>query len=219
MGIIERLKDFITSLGFSESEFAASISVGQRSLNYYLKGQQKPGLDIIVKISEAYPNVNLDWLITGNGAMLKTGNADMKVFIPEDLPKQVGKLYRAPIYESYPVSAGKMGLSAIRDTKPDGYAYTSMPGVTFFPVVGCSFEPIIYAGQYIGTVKLNSWDRVDTEKIYFILTKEERMLKRLRVDYERDDILWCVSPNYQEFKILKSDILEINHVFFYGKMI
>ena len=52
MGIIERLKDFITSLGFSESEFAASISVGQRSLNYYLKGQQKPGLDIIVKISE-----------------------------------------------------------------------------------------------------------------------------------------------------------------------
>lgn len=169
-------------------------------------------------VDSATIDISPAWLLTGHGE-IQRDKGELKVFIPEDLPKQVGKLYRAPIYESYPVSAGKMGLSAIRDTKPDGYAYTSMPGVTFFPVVGCSFEPIIYAGQYIGTVKLNSWDRVDTEKIYFILTKEERMLKRLRVDYERDDILWCVSPNYQEFKILKSDILEINHVFFYGKMI
>lgn len=169
-------------------------------------------------VDSATIDISPAWLLTGQGE-IQRNKGELKVFIPEDLPKQVGRLYRAPIYESYPVSAGLHGLSAIREDKPDGYAYTSMPGVTFFPVVGCSFEPLIYAGQYIGVVKLNSWDRVDTEKIYFILTKEERMLKRLRVDNERDDILWCVSPNYQEFKILKSDILEINHVFFYGKMI
>jgi len=107
----------------------------------------------------------------------------------------------------------------VRDEKPDGYAYTTMPGVTFFPVVGCSFEPIIKAGHYIGTVKIDSWDRVDTEKIYFILTREERMIKRLRIDEEEHKCLWCISPNFREFKILKSDIIEISHVFFYGMMI
>lgn len=175
-------------------------------------------ISVLLKLSDTFPDLNLDWLITGNGEMIKTGNS-IKIFVPEDLPKQVGRLYRAPIYESYPVSAGLHGLSAIREDKADGYAYTSMPGVIFFPVVGCSFEPIISAGQYIGVVQLNSWDRVDTEKIYYILTKDERMIKRLRVDNNDKSILWCVSPNFNEFKILKEDILEISHVFFYGKML
>lgn len=219
MEIINRVKELIGYLNISEREFASSIGVGQRSVNYYLKGEQKPNLDFISKIISSYPEINTEWLITGKGDILKSGSSDIKIFVPEDLPKQVGRLYRAPIYESYPVSAGLHGLSAIREDKADGYAYTSMPGVIFFPVVGCSFEPIISAGQYIGVVKLNSWDRVDTEKIYYILTKDERMLKRLRIDDNDKSILWCVSPNFNEFKILKEDILEISHVFFYGKML
>lgn len=218
MDLIDRVKEFVLHLDVSEREFASVVGVGQRSVNYYFKGEQKPSLEFLSKLALAYPTVNIDWLITGEGGMLKS-NKSVSVFLPEDLPKQVGKLYRAPVYESYPVSAGNMGLSAVRDEKPDGYAYTAMPGVVFFPVVGCSFEPIIKAGHYIGTVKVDSWDRVDTEKIYFILTREERMIKRLRIDNNDNNILWCVSPNFQEFKIMKEDVIEISHVFFYGMMI
>lgn len=218
MNLIDRVKEFVLDLGISEREFASVVGVGQRSVNYYFKGEQKPSLEFLSKVALAYPTVNIDWIITGEGEMIKSNNK-VSIFKPENLPKQVGKLFLAPIYESYPVSAGNMGLSAVRDEKPDGYAYTAMPGVVFFPVVGCSFEPIIKAGNYIGTVKVDSWDRVDTEKIYFILTREERMIKRLRVDNNDNNILWCVSPNFREFKILKSDIVEISHVFFYGMMI
>ena len=218
MDLIDRVKEFVLHLGVSEREFASVVGVGQRSVNYYFKGEQKPSLEFLSKLALAYPTVNIDWLITGEGEMLKS-NKSVSIFLPENLPKQVGKLYLAPIYESYPVSAGNMGLSAVRDDKPDGYAYTAMPGVIFFPVVGCSFEPIIKAGNYIGTVKVDSWDRVDTEKIYFILTREERMIKRLRVDKSDNNILWCVSPNFHEFKIMKEDVIEISHVFFYGMMV
>ena len=218
MDLIDRVKEFVLHLGVSEREFASVVGVGQRSVNYYFKGEQKPSLEFLSKLALAYPTVNIDWLITGEGEMLKS-NKSVSVFLPENLPKQVGKLYLAPIYESYPVSAGNMGLSAVRDDKPDGYAYTTMPGVTFFPVVGCSFEPIIKAGNYVGAVKIDSWDRVDTEKIYFILTREERMIKRLRIDKSDNNILWCVSPNFHEFKIMKEDVIEISHVFFYGMMV
>ena len=218
MDLIDRVKEFVLHLDVSEREFASVVGVGQRSVNYYFKGEQKPSLEFLSKLALAYPTVNIDWLITGEGEMLKS-NKSVSVFLPENLPKQVGKLYLAPIYESYPVSAGNMGLSAVRDDKPDGYAYTTMPGVTFFPVVGCSFEPTIKAGNYIGAVKIDSWDRVDTEKIYFILTREERMIKRLRVDNNDNNILWCVSPNFHEFKIMKEDVIEIRHVFFYGMMV
>jgi transcriptional regulator with XRE-family HTH domain len=215
----ELIECFITNkIVRNQQEFVEKIGSDKATVSQIKNGKLPITNSILDKIKNAFPNVSVDWLLTGEGEMLKSDNS-VKIFVPEDLPKQVGRLYRAPIYESYPVSAGLHGLAAIRDDKPDGYAYTTMPGVTFFPVIGCSFEPIIYAGEYIGVVKLNSWDRVDTEKIYFIITKEERMLKRLRVDKDREDILWCVSPNFSEFSILKSDIVEINHVFFYGKMI
>lgn len=210
----ERIKMFLKYLSIGQNAFEMKVGWS----NGYINNTKNISADKLLSVIKEYPQLNISWLITGEGEMLKSDNS-VKIFVPEDLPKQVGRLYRAPIYESYPVSAGLHGLAAIRDDKPDGYAYTTMPGVTFFPVIGCSFEPIIYAGEYIGVVKLNSWDRVDTEKIYFILTKEERMLKRLRVDKDREDILWCVSPNFSEFSIFKSDIVEIDHVFFYGKMI
>lgn len=186
----------------------------------------------LINLVENFPLYNPGWLLTGNGKMIKlepeaikdenatkSKKSHVAIFRPDDLPLRVGKLYRAPIYEAYPVSAGNLGLANMQSDKPNGYAYTTMPGVTFFPVVGCSFEPIIKAGNYIGVVKLDSWDRVDTEKIYFILTREERMIKRLRIDEGDQSALWCVSPNFKEFKILKSDILEISHVFFYGMMV
>jgi hypothetical protein len=210
----ERIKMFLKYLSIGQNAFEMKVGWS----NGYINNTKNISADKLLSVIKEYPQLNISWLITGEGEMLKSDNS-VKIFVPEDLPKQVGRLYRAPIYESYPVSAGLHGLAEIRDDKPDGYAYTTMPGVTFFPVIGCSFEPIIYAGEYIGVVKLNSWDRVDTEKIYFILTKEERMLKRLRVDKDREDILWCVSPNFSEFSIFKSDIVEIDHVFFYGKMI
>lgn len=201
------------------NKFAQKIDISTSTLGDIVgKKQNSPSFDTLKSIMEHINDVNADWLVTGEGEMFKLDKS-VSIFTPEDLPKQVGRLYLAPIYESYPVSAGNMGLSAVRDEKPDGYAYTTMPGVTFFPVVGCSFEPIIKAGHYIGTVKIESWDRVDTEKIYFIVTREERMIKRLRIDEDDHKCLWCVSPNFHEFKILKSDVIEVSHVFFYGMMI
>lgn len=215
MDFQSRLQKAIDAKGITLYDIGKNTSVSKQSVMGYLKEEKPaiPSIDAAITLAQ-YLEVNPSWLIVGVGEMY----SELKVFIPDDLPKQIGKLYRAPIYESYPVSAGKYGLAEIREEKPDGYAYTTLPGVVFFPVVGCSFEPEINAGQYIGVVKIDSWDRFDTEKIYFILTRQERMIKRLKL-HENKDKLWCISPNYSEFDILKDDILEINHVFFHGKMI
>ncbi len=213
-----RLKEVLNVKGDTINGLSKRYEFSQRTLNRQVNGTTAVGYDVLSLFAEAYPDLNMDWVVTGEGGMFKLDKS-VSTFLPENLPKQVGKLYLAPVYESYPVSAGNMGLSAVRDDKPDGYAYTTMPGVTFFPVVGCSFEPTIKAGNYVGTVKIDSWDRVDTEKIYFIITREERMIKRLRVDNNDNNILWCVSPSFQEFKIMKQDVIEISHVFFYGMMV
>lgn len=229
--IKERIIQLLEYKGIPKEDFY--VKIGMTSASFRGKSRLSTlNSTAIENILSEIPDVNPLWIITGEGEMLKSDinntadihgeyhtNSKISIFKPEDLPMQVGKLYRAPIYESFPVSAGNMGLSSVRSDKPDGYAYTTMPGVIFFPVIGCSFSPIIEAGRYIGVVKLDNWERVDTEKIYFIVTREERMIKRLRLDESDSEILWCVSPNFREFKIYKADIIEINHVFFHGSMV
>lgn len=204
----------------NQRKFAEKIGFAPQVIYNIVSGRKsKPSFDVLAAVVSSFVDISSEWLLTGEGEMIANPKNKVSIFKPDDLPLRVGKLYRAPIYEAYPVSAGNLGMANMQSDKPNGYAYTTMPGVTFFPVVGCSFEPIIKAGNYIGVVKLDSWDRVDTEKIYFILTREERMIKRLRIDEGDQSALWCVSPNFREFKILKSDILEISHVFFYGMMV
>ena len=153
----------------SNKKFADTLGKSPQYTSNICRSGKSVGSDVLDEILSKYKEISEEWLKLGIGAMLKADNRDVSIFAPEDLPLEIGRLYRAPIFESYPVSAGDMGMSAVRNQKPDGYAYTTMPGVTFFPIVGCSFEPIIKAGHYVGTVKLDSWDRLDTEKIYFIL--------------------------------------------------
>ena len=201
--------------GGNNEMFASAIGERPNTVSNWIN--RNPGnISVLKKLIDAFPDLNIGWVIKGEGDMLKK-NISMKILRPEDLPIQVGKLHRSPIYESFPFSTDEQ--ADMKDHKPNGYAFTSMPGIKFFPVVGCSFEPTILAGHYIGAVRLESYNRVDTEKIYYIHTKKERMIKRLRVDEKNQDILWAVSPNFQEFKIMKEDILEISHVFFYGMMV
>jgi phage repressor protein C with HTH and peptisase S24 domain len=126
-----------------------------------------------------------------------------------------------PYYNNLPVSAGRMDLAQQTESEePSGYML--IPNVSaerLLPVVGCSMEPKIKAGDIVGVNTVNNWDRVEPDKIYMIITKDDRMIKRLRVDDKDDSILWCVSDNYKEFKIYKDEIIHIFHVVYHGEII
>lgn len=206
----------------NQKKFAEIIGFAPQVISNIIKGRKtKPSFDVLLAITSSFDDISSEWLLTGDGEMFKSDNS-IKTFIPDEFPKQMGKLYRAPIYNALPVSAGNMSLSTYEGEEPTGYAYTVMPGVKFFPVVGCSFEPLIPAGSYIGVIQIDnwsSWKRVDPEKIFLIITHEDRMMKRIRIDKEDSNKIWCTSPNFEEFDIWKEDIVEMQHVFFYGKMV
>jgi phage repressor protein C with HTH and peptisase S24 domain len=127
-----------------------------------------------------------------------------------------------PYYGDMPVAAGQAGLNECDNgvEKPTGYML--IPNISaerIFPVIGCSMLPKIKAGDIIGVNRMHQWERVEPDKIYMIVTREDRMLKRLRIDNENEDILWCVSDNYKEFKIDKSDIINIYHVVYHGEFL
>lgn len=64
-----RIAQILKYLSLSSSSFAAEIGVQRSSISHVLSGRNKPSLEFIQKIVTAYPEINIDWLITGNGTI------------------------------------------------------------------------------------------------------------------------------------------------------
>lgn len=51
----------------SAAAFADKIEVGRSSISHLLSGRNKPSLDFVMKIVQAFPEVELYWLLNGKG--------------------------------------------------------------------------------------------------------------------------------------------------------
>jgi plasmid maintenance system antidote protein VapI len=66
-GIVTRIKTIIEHYDISVSAFAESIGVQRSSISHLLNGRNKPSLDFVLKLTDAYPDVDLYWLLQGRG--------------------------------------------------------------------------------------------------------------------------------------------------------
>lgn len=203
MTLKERVREYCNSkvMPISGFEKLAGLSNG-----YFNRVKHRPSSDKLDNIASAFPDLNIDWLITGKGGMLKSE--------PQAAPSGSA----IPFYNDMVVTAGQ-AEPLVLDGQPGGWV--DLPGVkakALFPVVGCSMQPEINPGDIIGVVDISNWEYIDPDKVYLVITSDDRMIKHLATDETDDEILWCVSPNYPKFKIRKEDIKYLYRVSFVGKM-
>ena len=65
----KRLQQFLSAENISQAQFAESIGVARASISHILAGRNKPGFDFLESMARHYPNLNMEWLITGRGRM------------------------------------------------------------------------------------------------------------------------------------------------------
>jgi transcriptional regulator with XRE-family HTH domain len=68
--MLQRISQLIKSKKITASQFADEIGVQRSSVSHVLSGRNKPSLDFVTKIILTYPEINSDWLLTGEGKML-----------------------------------------------------------------------------------------------------------------------------------------------------
>lgn len=90
----ERLKQFIMFKNISTREFERQIGVSYGFIGNMSKSTSP---DKIIKISHRYPDLNTDWLLTGNGEMLKS--ATVKEAIKSELEHHTIELLLAELAE------------------------------------------------------------------------------------------------------------------------
>ena len=63
-----RLNYILAKKKLSPTKFASIIGVNPSTISHILAGRNKPGADILRNIVEEFPDVNVNWLLTGQGA-------------------------------------------------------------------------------------------------------------------------------------------------------
>ena len=69
--MVNRISKLIESTGLNPTSFAAKIGVQQKTLWNQLNEKRKLSLETIEAIVENFPDVSAEWLLRGNGSMLK----------------------------------------------------------------------------------------------------------------------------------------------------
>lgn len=71
----ERLQFWLKSQRISQTELAKNIGVTPAAINNIIHGRSNPTALLLKQLHQAYPNLNQDWLLNGQGQMLREGAA------------------------------------------------------------------------------------------------------------------------------------------------
>ncbi len=70
MEIKDRIRLIMEKEKIPPRVFAETINVQQSTLSHILNGRNKPSLEVVMKVHQAYTYVDLEWLLYGKGEML-----------------------------------------------------------------------------------------------------------------------------------------------------
>ena len=64
----ERIKEIIEREGMGQSQFADFIGVNRPTLSHILAGRNNPSMEVVMKIHQKFPKINVLWLLDGIGS-------------------------------------------------------------------------------------------------------------------------------------------------------
>ena len=65
IAIVERIEEIRSNHQLSAAAFASKIGVQRSAMSHILSGRNKPSLEFLIKVYEAFDEVALEWLIVG----------------------------------------------------------------------------------------------------------------------------------------------------------
>ena len=98
----ERLVQLLDLEQFTPSKFADIIGVQRSSVSHVISGRNNPSYDFLQKTLKAFPGLNAEWLMTGEGTMYE----------------QMGRGPTGTLFDTPGESSGTLFPEAIEDQNP-----------------------------------------------------------------------------------------------------
>ena len=109
-----RLQQFLDAENITQAQFASMIHVAPASISHILAGRNRPGFDFMQNAMKAFPDLNIEWLITGKGKMYKSAKLVSQEISPaDDMPDSLFGNIRTgeeSVEEIFPVMEDSPGI-------------------------------------------------------------------------------------------------------------
>ena len=82
----DRIELLMKSYNLSPSQFADKTGIQRASVSHILSGRNKPSLEVMLKIYEAFPGLSMEWLMAGIGDGPVGGTSVVKEQVEQSQP-------------------------------------------------------------------------------------------------------------------------------------
>lgn len=199
------LKDRVLSYcGKKNIALARFEKESKLSNGYFNQVKKRPSADKIKNIEEAFPDLNIEWLLTGEGEMLKTSTAEQTETTPYTVPL-VPISAQGGSFNDFVVSVKDSDCEkVISPVRHVDFALT---------VTGDSMAPEYPGGSQVLVRKVNERAFIEWGRVYVLDTCNGTVIKKLNPGRDDDEVL-CVSvnPDYQPFYVKLADVYGLYRV-------
>lgn len=112
-GIVTRIRTLMAHYGLTVSTLADAIGVQRSSISHLLSGRNKPSLDFVMKLVQAYPEVSFPWLLFGEGHFPDTENSAPTLSVPYEEEEETFLPNKPPPPMTLPKSGAKQPVQIV----------------------------------------------------------------------------------------------------------
>ncbi|MFV0545697.1 MAG: helix-turn-helix transcriptional regulator [Bacteroides sp.] len=207
----ERIEYIIKKEGLNKNSFSKAIGISNNvTITRIINERRAPSRATCEKIISAFPLYNLEWLLTGEGEMLKDKGSQIQLNT-NNTNKGV------PYFEDIEASCSILEMPMSTIENPTFYIdYEHFNDCTaYIPVVGDSMYPQYCAGEIVAVKKVNNPNILQWGEAYLVITNSEandlRTIKLVHQSENNDEIILRASnPDYKGDTIIpKKDIISM----------
>lgn len=225
---LSRLKQYLDYKGITNRAFEMQFGFSNGSFASQLKKGRTIGVDRLENILHEYKDINIDWLFTGSGPMLRRsepsrsvsyahGGEDLSMAVSEDAPQyRVSHVYEPaaqpegiPLLPISAMAGAFTGDMTVLEYECERYVIPAFRGADFLiPVKGSSMYPKYSSGDLVACKRIPMTDLFfQWNKVYVLDTDQGALIKRI-CPGSSDDTVLIVSDNkdYTPFELHRSAI-------------
>ena len=221
--IKERLQAYLKEKRINNSEFGRMIGVS----NAYISSMRKaPSPEVISQLSTKFPDLNIGWLITGEGSMLNPVEPqESNTYVVRDASLDYNSAQGVPFFDTEAASCGQLAGfgTALEANNPSDIIIVpgmrAQEGDFFIRTRGRSMIDTLHPEHSIpegALVLVRQWhaDYIQWGEIYCVATPEGYAIKRLMPSPDPDKVTLQSADQmlYPPYEIEKTTILALGRV-------
>lgn len=199
----DRLKEVLKYYGVTQTFFSQKIGVSEGAIRKILTQNTTIRSDTLEKISQNFTDIDLDWLITGRGEMLRSS-----LPVAQHTTEPGAGIPLIPINAMAGVFTGEQ---VVLELECERYVVPAFKDAEFLITVkGSSMIPKYNSGDIVACKRMPLDTFFQWNKVYVLDTEQGPLIKRVKKGSSEDTLtIFSDNPNYDPFELPRAKIYHI----------